>query len=335
MEFIKKMQARARNFQGSLVLPEGSEPRTIAAARRIIDEQLAASVVLTGDPAKIANAADETGIDLEGISVVDPAASENRDRFAEEFLLLRKHKGITIAEAQAEILNPLNFAAMMVRLGLVDAMVAGAENSTGNVLRAAFTIIKTAPGVTSASSCFVMDTHSPQFGSNGLMIFADCATIPEPNTEQLAEIAVAAAQSCRDFLEVEPCVAMLSFSTKGSAKHPEVDKVREACKMVQAAHPDITIDGELQADAAIIPAVAQKKAPQTAVGGKANVLVFPNLAAGNISYKLVQRIAGADAYGPFLQGFAKPVSDLSRGCSIDDIVNTSAVTLAQASAQPR
>ncbi|MBI9109535.1 MAG: phosphate acetyltransferase [Spirochaetales bacterium] len=329
MAFKELMKEKAKRLQKKIVLPEGTESRTLQAARILMDEGLAASVTLVGKIDKVKTAAAAAGVNLEGINIDDPAVSNKLEAYAEEYYQLRKEKGITEEEAKETITDPLRWGAMMVRLGDADAMVAGAENSTGNVLRAAFTIIKTAPGVKSASSCFIMYIPDSDWGVNGNMVFSDCATIPNPTADQLAEIAIAASESCRQFLEAEPCTAMLSFSTKGSASHENVDKVIEATKLANEKRPDLNIDGELQLDAAIIPAIGNSKAPGSKVAGKANVLVFPDLQSGNIGYKLVQRLAGADAYGPFLQGFAKPVSDLSRGCSVDDIVITSAVTMAQ------
>jgi len=329
MTFSDKMKEKARTKKKSLVLPEGLEPRTMNAARKIIDEGLVSEVYLIGTEAEITKAAQKAGADISGVKIAVPGEEGSLEKFAAEYYELRKHKGMTIEEAREKIVDPLHWGAMMVRLGMADAMVAGAENSTAAVLRAAMTIIKTKPGTKIASSFFVMSLDDPKWGVDGNVIFADCATIPEPSAEQLAEIAIASSDSCRTFLETEPVTAMLSFSTKGSASHPLVDKVTEALAMVKNKRPDLQVDGELQLDAAIVENVGAKKAPGSPVAGKANVLIFPDLQAGNIGYKLVQRFAGAFAYGPILQGFAKPVSDLSRGCSIDDIVTTSAITLAQ------
>ena len=329
MTFSEKMLARAKQKNKKLVLPEGTEPRTISAARKITDEKIAAKVTLVGNLEQIKAEAAKLGVSLEGIDLVQPDQSADLDRYANEYYELRKHKGISPEDAKSKIKDSLLWGAMMVHLDDSNAMVAGAENSTGKVIVASATIIQTAPGTKSASSCFVMALDDPKWGCEGSLIFADCGTIPDPTPEQLAEIAMASAESCRTYLGCEPKVAFLSFSTKGSAESPAIDKVRQGIEILKGKNPDFEFDGELQADAALVAAVGAKKAPGSPVAGKANVLIFPDLQAGNISYKLVERLAGAQAYGPLLQGFAKPVSDLSRGCSVEDIVTVSAITLAQ------
>ncbi|MDR1302377.1 MAG: phosphate acetyltransferase [Treponema sp.] len=330
MDFVKDMRHKAQSLQKKLVFPEGTEPRTIKAARILADERLAASITLIGKEPEVQKVAAQEGVKLDGIHLVDPATSPLIEKYAQEYYELRKKKGMTPEQAKLDILAPLRWGAMMVRLGEVDAMVAGAENTTGDVLRAGLAIIGTIPGLKTASSCFVVQTPDPAWGVEGALIFSDCAVIPAPTAEQLADIAESAAQSCREFLDTEPVVALLSFSTKGSADHENVQKVQTATELLKAKKPNFVFDGELQADAALVPSVTDKKAPGSPVRGKVNTLVFPDLGAGNIGYKLVQRLGKAEAFGPFLQGFAKPISDLSRGASVDDIVVTAAVTLSRA-----
>jgi phosphate acetyltransferase len=330
MDFVQEMQAKAKSLQKRLVLPEGTEPRTVRAARILVDQQLAASVTLLGKESAIQELAENEGVILEGINLVDPLASPAIDKYANELYELRKHKGMTPEQAKTEITDPLRWGAMMVHLAEADAMVAGAENTTGDVLRAGLTIIGTLKGLKTASSCFVMTGMDASWGKEGALIFSDCAVVPDPSSEQLADIAESAAQSCREFLGTEPVVALLSFSTKGSAKHDKVTVVQNAVEILKTKNPGFLFDGEIQADAALVPPVTDKKAPGSPIKGKVNTLIFPDLAAGNIGYKLVQRLGKIDAFGPFLQGFAKPISDLSRGASVEDIVVTCAVTLSRA-----
>ncbi len=330
MTFPEIMINKAISMKKKLVLPEGTEPRMLAAARIILDKKIASEVFLVGVTEDIKKTAKENNVDISGCTLIDPSTSEYQKDFAEEYFELRKHKKISMKLAEKIVKTPLSWGAMMLRKGIVDGMVAGAENSTGNVLIASFTIIKTKPGIKSASSSFIMTMKDGKWGVNGNFVFSDCATIPDPTAQELAEIAIASSDTCKTFLGADPITAMLSFSTKGSSRHPNIDKVKEALAIVQGKRPDINIDGELQLDAAIIGSIGEKKAPGSKVAGKANVLIFPDLQSGNIGYKLTQRLAGADAWGPILQGFAKPVSDLSRGCSIEDIVVTSAMTLIQA-----
>ncbi len=331
MHLVDQIKAKAREDLKTVVLPEGYDDRMVEASARIVEDKLA-NVVLLGNVDALKAKAEEMGVSLGGVTLIDPKSSDLLDAYVDELVEIRKKKGLTREEAVALLTadDNLFFAAMMVRKGEAGGAVAGAFNTTGDVLRAAFQVIGTAPGMRTVSSVFLMVTKTPEFGENGVLCFADCAVNPNPDAQALAEIAVSTAASCKSFLGVDARVAMLNFSTKGSASHEDCDKVIKATEIAREMAPELAIDGELQADAALLSSVGDKKAPGSSVAGKANTLVFPDLDAGNIGYKLVQRLAGAEAVGPIIQGLAKPVNDLSRGCSVDDIVNVSAITAVQA-----
>ncbi len=332
MSAIEKIKQKAKAIPKHIVLPEGTEPRTVQAAAQIIAEGVA-TVTLLGNAQEVAAVATQTGTDLTGVGIVDPATSDKTADYAALLFDLRKAKGLTEEQATELVTtNTLYYGAVMLKAGDADGMVAGAINSTGNVLRPALQIIKTAPGIKVVSSCFIMELPDQKWGDDGVMVFGDCAVIPNPSAEEMAAIAIASAESGKVLVDLDPRVAMLSFSTKGSAKHDLVTKVQQATAIAKEIAPDLALDGELQADAALVESVGQLKSPGSAVAGKANVLVFPDLQAGNIGYKLVQRLAGAEAIGPIIQGLAKPVSDLSRGCSVDDIVSVVAITAVKAQA---
>ena len=327
MGLMDEIKSKARADLKRIVLPEGTETRTVQAAAIIAREGLA-KVILIGSPDEVKKQAPD--IESSGVTILDPATSDKLNDYADTFYQIRKHKGITPETALKTVLDPLYYACMMIKKGDADGMVAGAINTTANTLRPALQIIKTAPGISVVSSCFVMILKNADFGHNGVMVFGDCAVNPNPNAEELAAIAVSTAKTAAQLTGMEPKVAMLSFSTKGSAKHELVDKVQQATELVKQLKPDLMVDGELQADAALVASVGQLKSPGSPVAGHANVLIFPDLQAGNIGYKLVQRLAGAEAVGPICQGLAAPVNDLSRGCSVDDIVSVVAITAVQA-----
>ncbi len=330
MELLEQLKEQAKANKKRIVLPEGTEDRTLQAASIVTDENIAA-ITLLGNPEEIRSKARALNLkNIDRIRMIDPVKHEKKEEYIHRMVELRKHKGMTHEEASRLIEDPLYLGTLMIKSGDADGEVAGAINATGDVLRPAFHYVKTMPGITVVSGAFIMILKERNFGHNGMMVFADCAVHPNPTAAELAEIAVATAHTTRVLARFEPRIAMLSFSTKGSASHEMVDKVVEATRLAREMNPNLKIDGELQADAAIIESIGKRKAPQSEIAGQANVLIFPTLESGNIAYKLVERLAHAEAVGPVLQGMAAPINDLSRGCSINDIVNVIAITANQA-----
>lgn len=329
MGFIDLVRGKAKENLRTIVLPEGEEERNLKAAGIIAKEKIA-NIVLVGSEKVIKEKAAEYDVVLDGIKIIDPETSEKTKEYSKLFYELRKNKGITEEKALSTVKDPVYFGTMMLKVGDVDGLVSGAIHSTGDLLRPGLQIIKTTPGASIVSSFFVMEVPNCEYGESGLLLFGDCAVNPNPNSEELASIATSTADSAKDLCGIDPKVAMLSFSTRGSAKHQLVDKVKEATRIAKEQRPDLDLDGELQLDAAIVEKVASLKAPDSKVAGSANVLIFPDLQAANIGYKLVQRFAKAEAIGPVCQGFAKPLNDLSRGCNVGDIVNVVAITAIQA-----
>jgi phosphate acetyltransferase len=333
MEIIYSIRKKAAGLKRRIVLPEGPEDRTIQAADFLIGEGIA-DVVLLGAAGRIKDQAARYGLkNIEHARIIDPYRIDPADekRYIDLMVSLRGSKGVTPEIAATQLQDPLYLGAVMVKAGDVDGEVAGAVNFTGDVLRPALQYVKTAPGISVVSGAFIMRIPDKSFGDRGTLLFADCAVSPDPTAQQLAEIAISTARTARSIVGLEPRVAMLSFSTRGSAVHPSVDKVAEATRIARAMDPNLVIDGEMQADAALIPEIAERKAPGSKLEGRANILIFPSLEVGNIAYKLVQRLAHAEAIGPVLQGMASPVNDLSRGCSVEDIINVVAITACQTS----
>jgi len=330
MNLMQDIIKRAQANRQRIVLPEGTEERTLKAANRLLEDNVA-DIILIGNHSEIMNLAGQYHLSsIEKASVIDPLHNDKKRIYADLLFELRKNKGLTPDQSWKLIENPLYLGCIMIKNGDADGEIAGARNTTGDVLRPALQIIKTHPGISVVSGAFLMFVQDRSYGTEGVLVFADCAVLPDPNAKELAEIAVTTARTTRAIVGVEPIVSLLSFSTKGSANHELIDKVVEATRIAKEMAPDLLIDGELQADAAIVPAIGKSKAPGSQVAGKANVLIFPNLESGNIAYKLVQRLGNADAVGPILQGMAAPVNDLSRGCSIDDIYKMVAICANQA-----
>jgi phosphate acetyltransferase len=330
MELLEQIKMNARRHNKMIVLPEGTEERTLKAADAVLAEGIA-RITLLGNPAEIETMAASFGLkNISKAIIINPLDHERKKHYIETMVELRRSKGLTVDEASKLIEDPLYLGVMMIKCGDADGEVAGARNTTGDVLRPAFQYVKTAPGISVVSGAFIMILKDKEFGADGIIVFADGAVHPDPTDKELAEIAVATARTTKTIVGVEPKVALLSFSTMGSAKHPLIDKVVSATKMAKEMAPEFMFEGELQADAALIEAIGQKKAPGSKIAGKANVLVFPNLECGNIAYKLVERLAHAQAIGPVLQGMAAPINDLSRGCSVSDIINVVAITANQA-----
>lgn len=331
MDVIKNLIERACANKQRIVLPEGTEERTLKAADKAIADGIA-DIIILGNKSDIEALAVKFGLSNIGkATIIDPNNNPNAEKYAQLLYELRKAKGMTLEEAQKLVCNPLYLGCLIIKAGDADGQVAGAQNTTGNVLRPALQIIKTTPGITCVSGAMMMLTKAKEYGENGVLFFADVAVTPNPDANQLSQIAVCTAQTAKALAGIEqPRVAMLSFSTKGSAKHEMVDKVAEATRLAHELAPALDLDGELQADAALVPFVGASKAPGSTVAGKANVLVFPDLGAGNIGYKLVQRLGNAEAIGPVLQGIARPVNDLSRGCSVEDVYMMIAITANQA-----
>lgn len=331
MDLVQSIIERAKSNKQRIVLPEATEERTLRAADKVLAEDIA-NLILIGNPDEIHSLAEKWGLNnIDKATLIDPENNPKSEEYAELLAELRKKKGMTIEQARELVKNPLYLGCMIIKTGDADGQISGALSTTGDTLRPALQIIKCAPGITCVSGAMLLLTKEPQYGENGVLVVGDVAVTPMPDAQQLAQIAVCTAQTAKSVAGfADPRVAMLSFSTKGSAKHEVVDKVVEATKLAKELAPELKVDGELQADAALVPAVGQKKASGSDIAGKANVLVFPCLEVGNISYKMVQRLGGAEALGPILQGIARPVNDLSRGCSVDDIYKMVAITACQA-----